>query len=80
MSPVRPNHISIRPASLTPCPPPPPPSRSAGERYRRECLAHGGGVPAHRIVSTLLRRDVTPAQLASSIVTDVISQRVASQV
>ncbi|XP_043242923.1 mitochondrial intermediate peptidase-like [Amphibalanus amphitrite] len=51
--------------------------RSAGERYRRECLAHGGGVPAHQIVSGLLRRDVSPAELASSIVTDVIGQRAA---
>ncbi|XP_037075644.1 mitochondrial intermediate peptidase-like [Pollicipes pollicipes] len=49
--------------------------RAMGERYRRECLAHGGGVPAHRIVSQLLRRDVTAADMAASVVTDVISQR-----
>ena len=70
---VSPSHVSR--LSVSPSPVPSRLFRAAGERYRRECLAHGGGVPAHQIVSALLTCDVMADQLAESVVTDVIRQR-----
>ncbi|KAF4527829.1 hypothetical protein B566_EDAN016313 [Ephemera danica] len=40
-----------------------PYSREAGERFRRECLAHGGGLPPRQLVS--------PQGLASALLRDV---------
>ncbi|XP_059485004.1 mitochondrial intermediate peptidase [Neocloeon triangulifer] len=43
----------------------------AGERFRRECLAHGGGLPPRQLVAAALGRQVTPQQLASALVRDL---------
>lgn len=51
-----------------------PLSRSKGEQYRRECLAHGGGKPPHLLVSDYLKKDVTANQLASSLLQDLDSR------
>ncbi|KAK3926696.1 Mitochondrial intermediate peptidase [Frankliniella fusca] len=48
-----------------------PLSRTCGEQYRRECLAHGGGKPPHLLVSDYLKKDVTANQLASSLLQDL---------
>ncbi|GLH15007.1 Mitochondrial intermediate peptidase [Gryllus bimaculatus] len=48
-----------------------PLNSSAGERYRRECLAHGGGKPARELVAHFLQRDVTPQNLAQSLITEI---------
>ncbi|XP_049812757.1 mitochondrial intermediate peptidase [Schistocerca nitens] len=52
-----------------------PLSSSAGEKYRRECLAHGGGKPAKELVSQFLQRDVTPVNLAHSLITEIDNKR-----
>lgn len=46
-------------------------SRSAGEKYRRECLSHGGGVPSRQLVANFLKRDVTPENLSQSLITEI---------
>lgn len=46
-------------------------SRSAGDRYRKECLAFGGGVPSRQLVSAFLQRDVTPANLSESLINEL---------
>ncbi|PSN48217.1 Mitochondrial intermediate peptidase [Blattella germanica] len=48
-----------------------PMNSSAGERYRSECLAHGGGKPARELVSHFLRREVTPGNLANSLISEI---------
>ena len=48
-----------------------PLSRSNGERYRQECLAHGGGKPPHLLVSDYLKKEVTANQLATSLLQDL---------
>jgi mitochondrial intermediate peptidase len=45
--------------------------RDAGERFRRECLAHGGGLPPRQLVAAALGREVTPQQLAAALVRDL---------
>ncbi|XP_067008945.1 mitochondrial intermediate peptidase isoform X2 [Anabrus simplex] len=52
-----------------------PLNSSAGERYRRECLAHGGGKPACELVAHFLERDVTPANLANSLINEIDSKQ-----
>lgn len=51
-----------------------PLSRSKGEQYRQECLAHGGGKPPHLLVSDYLKKEVTAKQLASSLLQDLDSR------
>lgn len=46
-------------------------SRSAGDRYRRECLSFGGGVPSKQLVSRFLQRDVTPENLSQSLINEL---------
>lgn len=46
-------------------------SRSQGERYRRECLAFGGGIPSKQLVSNFLQRDVTAANLSQSLINEL---------
>lgn len=46
-------------------------NREAGERYRREFLAHGGSKPAHDMVSSFLGRDVNPVTLTESLVREL---------
>lgn len=46
-------------------------SRSNGERYRRECLAFGGGIPSKQLVANFLQRDVTPENLTQSLINEL---------
>ncbi|GAB0095067.1 mitochondrial intermediate peptidase [Sergentomyia squamirostris] len=48
-----------------------PLSRSQGEKYRREFLAFGGGVPSRKLVSDFLHRDVTPQTLAQNLIEEI---------
>ncbi|XP_050445309.1 mitochondrial intermediate peptidase [Cataglyphis hispanica] len=45
--------------------------RSAGDRYRKECLAHGGGKPALQLVSDFLNKEATAATFAKSLINEV---------
>ncbi|KAF2361484.1 Peptidase M3A/M3B catalytic domain [Trinorchestia longiramus] len=46
-------------------------SRDAGERYRREVLQHGGGVPPRILVEGFLHRELTPHNLSRALMTDL---------
>lgn len=46
-----------------------------GERYRRECLAHGGGKPPRQLVADFLREEPTPDLLAESLVKEIDADR-----
>ncbi|KAG5326011.1 MIPEP peptidase, partial [Acromyrmex heyeri] len=46
-------------------------SRSAGNRYRRECLAHGGGKPASLLVSDFLNKEANADTFAKSLINEV---------
>ncbi|XP_058832666.1 mitochondrial intermediate peptidase [Topomyia yanbarensis] len=48
-----------------------PLSRSQGEKYRRGCLAYGGGIPSRLLVSNFLGREVTPSNLTKSLITEI---------
>lgn len=48
-----------------------PLSRDAGEKYRRECLAHGGGIPSRKLVSNYLGKEVEPANLSESLINEI---------
>lgn len=50
-------------------------SRTAGERYRNECLAHGGGLPSRKLVAAFLGRDVTAQSLTQSLVGELDETR-----
>uniref|UniRef100_A0A0A9WMI4 Mitochondrial intermediate peptidase n=2 Tax=Lygus hesperus TaxID=30085 RepID=A0A0A9WMI4_LYGHE len=49
-------------------------SRQAGERYRRECLGHGGGKPARALVKDFLQIDPAPQYLAKSLISELDRQ------
>lgn len=44
---------------------------TAGERYRRECLAHGGGKPPPQLVADFLQEEPTPELLAESLIREI---------
>ncbi|KAK9730095.1 Peptidase family M3 [Popillia japonica] len=46
-------------------------NRSHGERYRRECLGHGGGKPPWNMVADFLKKDPTPSLLAESLIHEI---------
>lgn len=46
-------------------------SRTQGERFRRECLAYGGGVPSRILVENFLQQKVTPDYLAQSLIDEI---------
>lgn len=48
-----------------------PLSRIQGERYRTECLAHGGGKPPKELIQDLLKIPVTPQFMASAIINNL---------
>lgn len=48
-----------------------PLNRSAGERYRREVLAHGGSKPPQQLISDFLQTAVTPEMLAKALIMDI---------
>ncbi|XP_014468572.1 PREDICTED: mitochondrial intermediate peptidase [Dinoponera quadriceps] len=45
--------------------------RSAGDRYRRECLAHGGGKPASQLVSDFLNKEANATTFARSLINEI---------
>ncbi|XP_014259771.1 mitochondrial intermediate peptidase [Cimex lectularius] len=51
-------------------------SSSQGERYRRECLAHGGGKPPHSLIKDFLQFDPTPQTLATALINDLDRHKV----
>lgn len=48
-----------------------PLSRSSGEKYRRECLAHGGGKPPSKLVSDFLNKEASPLNFAKSLLNEI---------
>lgn len=50
-------------------------SRTEGERFRRECLAHGGGVPSKILAKNFLHHDITPEYLAQGLMDDIEHDR-----
>ncbi|XP_034937500.1 mitochondrial intermediate peptidase [Chelonus insularis] len=46
-------------------------SRSSGEKYRRECLAHGGGKPSSKVVSDFLNQEANGENFAKSLLTEI---------
>jgi intermediate peptidase len=42
-----------------------------GDRYRREVLAHGGGVPAKQLVSNFLGKAITSDNLSQALINDL---------
>ncbi|XP_053675991.1 mitochondrial intermediate peptidase [Anopheles nili] len=48
-------------------------SRSQGEKYRRGCLAYGGGIPSRLLVSNFLGKDITPNNLTTSLINEIDS-------
>ncbi|GLV37723.1 uncharacterized protein CBL_13996 [Carabus blaptoides fortunei] len=48
-----------------------PLNRQRGDRYRHECLAHGGGKPPRQLVGDFLQREVTPTKLVDSLVKEI---------
>jgi intermediate peptidase len=50
-----------------------PLNSSSGERYRQQCLVHGGGKPARELVADFLGREVTPTNLANSLISEIDS-------
>lgn len=50
-------------------------SRVQGERYRKECLAHGGGKPPRQLVRDFLQQEPTPEVLAASLVREIAANQ-----
>lgn len=46
-------------------------SRTEGERYRRECLAHGGGVPTKILARNFLQHEITADFLTKGFLNDI---------
>ncbi|XP_067632833.1 mitochondrial intermediate peptidase isoform X2 [Eurosta solidaginis] len=46
-------------------------NRESGEKYRREILAHGGGMPSKQLVTNFLKREMTPQILAQSLLHEI---------
>ncbi|XP_052895297.1 mitochondrial intermediate peptidase [Anopheles moucheti] len=46
-------------------------SRTQGEKYRRGCLAYGGGIPSRLLVSNFLGREINPTNLTSSLINEI---------
>lgn len=42
-----------------------------GDKYRRECLAHGGGKPSHQLVSDYLGSEIRPEDLSNALITEI---------
>ena len=45
--------------------------REAGEKYRNEVLAHGGGKPPRAMVGEFLKKEVTPNTLVDAFMIDL---------
>lgn len=48
-----------------------PTNRLQGNRYRKECLAHGGGKPPKNLIQDYLQVPLSPKSLASSLILDL---------
>jgi intermediate peptidase len=48
-----------------------PLSRIAGERYRYECLAHGGGKPPSKLVTDFLNKEASPENFTMSVINEI---------
>lgn len=48
-----------------------PLNRTAGNRYRRECLAHGGGKPPSTLVSDFLNKEANASNFAKSLLHEI---------
>lgn len=46
-------------------------SRTAGEQYRRDCLAHGGGVPTRILAQNFLQHEITADFLTKGLINDI---------
>lgn len=46
-------------------------SRTSGEKYRRECLAHGGGKPPSTLVSDFLSKQANASNFAKSLINEI---------
>lgn len=46
-------------------------NKTYGERYRRECLGHGGGKPPWNMVADFLKKEPTPDLLAESLIHEI---------
>lgn len=42
-----------------------------GEKYRMECLSHGGGISSRKLIANFLKRDVTPRNLSNSLINEI---------
>uniref|UniRef100_A0A1B6C972 Peptidase M3A/M3B catalytic domain-containing protein n=2 Tax=Clastoptera arizonana TaxID=38151 RepID=A0A1B6C972_9HEMI len=51
-----------------------PLNRKQGEKYRRLCLAHGGGKPAQALVSDFLQLEVNANNLVNALIQDLDSK------
>ena len=48
-----------------------PLNRTAGDRYRKECLAHGGGKPPSKLVSDFLNQEASANNFAKSLLNEI---------
>lgn len=46
-------------------------SRDQGERYRHECLRHGGGKPPRLMISEYLNKEASPENMAESLIKEI---------
>ncbi|XP_053996198.1 mitochondrial intermediate peptidase isoform X1 [Hylaeus anthracinus] len=46
-------------------------NRTAGDRYRKECLAHGGGKPSSKLVSDFLDKEANANNFAKSLLNEI---------
>ncbi|KAI5706796.1 hypothetical protein M8J75_011389 [Diaphorina citri] len=46
-------------------------SRDSGDAYRLNCLSHGGGKPASKLVSDFLQKDITAESLTNSLMQEL---------
>ncbi|XP_078047955.1 mitochondrial intermediate peptidase [Augochlora pura] len=46
-------------------------NRTAGDRYRNECLAHGGGKPSSKLVSDFLNKEASADNFARSLLNEI---------
>lgn len=46
-------------------------SRDSGDAYRLNCLSHGGGKPANKLVSDFLQKDITAESLTNSLMQEL---------
>lgn len=46
-------------------------SREQGERFRRECLEFGGGLPSKTLVANFLQQEITPEYLSHNLIQEI---------